>query len=844
MPSRTARRLLWVLVVLGAILLGVFVPPFLNVSRYRNRVATAIGNALGRKVTVSNIELTLLPRPGMVLSAFVVADDPSFGSEPMLRAETVTAYLRISSLWRGRLEIGTLSLDSPSLNLVRRADGHWNLEELIERTSQVPTAPTSKPSPESRPRFPYVQATSGRINFKLGQVKKAFAFSEADFALWLQSENEWGLRLVARPMRSDVPVSDTGTFSMEGQFQRASGLRDTPVKLTINFTKGQLGQITALIYGRDRGWRGGVTSTANLAGTPSSLAVTFDAHVDDFRRYDIALGEVFRLTVHCTGTYSSPDDSIRGIQCQAPVRPGLLMVRGDVIGLDAHAYDLGVSAEQIPLDRVVALARHTKKDLPDDLTATGSTDAVFTVRRDAGASPIWAGGGRTTRFALQSKVLKPDLELGPVEFSIPEATTKPRKHTQPNGQHPPQTLPLLHVVVKPFSMPLGAASPAAAGGYFDLAQYQISLKGDAELTRLMSISRAMGISTPAVGLAGPAELDLEIAGAWTGFAPPAPTGKLQLHGATAELQGVLEPLQVSSAAVSLAGQTVTISSFAAEFKDGPSLTGSATFPALCTSPETCILHFDLHTPEIRISQLNQLLNPSLQSQPWYHLLAIGQRDESALMKLRSLGHFTAARASIGELAATNLSASVEVNAGAVSLKDLHADLLGGHHTGNWDADFTAKPPKYFGSGSFSKLAMAQLATLMRDPWATGTLDAQYTLGLAGLDPAALRDSATGSSTFKWIGGSLHHVVLEGKAAPLSFTNFAGTLQVRAGALACDGCTLQSSGSTYNVAGTASFTRNLDFRLDRADGPSYAVSGPLDKPHVEAVPVPSSAANVQ
>ncbi len=291
MPGRGSRRALWISTAMGIVLLALFVPPFVNVNRYRNRVTSAIGNALGRQVTVSNIELKLLPRPGMVLSTFVVADDPSYGPEPMLRAESVTASIRVSSLWRGRLEIGTLALDNPSLNLVRRADGHWNIEELVERTSQVPSAPTTKSRPETRPRFPYVEATAGRINFKLGDTKKAFAFSEADFALWLESENEWGVRLEARPMRSDVPVSDTGTLRMEGTFQRASSLRNTPVNLKIDFTKGQLGQITALVYGRDRGWRGGVTSTASLAGTPASLAVTIDGQVNDFRRYDIALGE-------------------------------------------------------------------------------------------------------------------------------------------------------------------------------------------------------------------------------------------------------------------------------------------------------------------------------------------------------------------------------------------------------------------------------------------------------------------------------------------------------------------------------------------------------------------------
>ena len=145
------------------------------------------------------------------------------------------------------LEIGTLALENPSLNLVRRDDGHWNLEELIERTSQAHTAPTAAARPEYRNRFPYVEATAGRINFKLGPIKKAFAFSDADFALWLETENEWGVRLEARPMRADVPVGDAGMLRMEGKFQRAPSLRDTPVNLKATLTKGQLGRDEVLL---------------------------------------------------------------------------------------------------------------------------------------------------------------------------------------------------------------------------------------------------------------------------------------------------------------------------------------------------------------------------------------------------------------------------------------------------------------------------------------------------------------------------------------------------------------------------------------------------------------------
>ena len=118
------------------------------------------------------------------------------------------------------------------------------------------------------------------------------------------------------------------------------------------------------------------------------------------------------------------------------------------LGLSGEAYDFGISAEQIPLDRLVALARHTKKDLPVDLTATGIADGVFTVRKNSGTTPVWAGGGRTTHFALQSKVLKPDLELGEVEFGIPEAPAKTgAKARAKSGQPAPNRQREYHLCV-------------------------------------------------------------------------------------------------------------------------------------------------------------------------------------------------------------------------------------------------------------------------------------------------------------------------------------------------------------------------------------------------------------
>src|SRR5579862_9146020 len=465
MRRRTSRRMTWAVLLL--LLLALVLPPFINVNRYRNRVMGAIGRALGRDVTVSSIQLKLLPRPGLVLNNFVVADAPAYGAEPMLRANTVTAYIRITSLWRGRMEIGTLDLDNPSLNLVRRADGHWNLEELLERASQASPAPTGNLRSTSRPRFPYVEASSGRINFKLGEAKKPFAFTDADFALWVDSESSWGVRLEGRPVRTDVSINDTGRLKLDGRFQRAANLRDTAVYLRVSFSDGPLGQITKLVYGRDRGWRGTVGISSVLTGSPGKLEITADGQVDDFRRYDIASGENLRLRTHCTGTYAYEGDSLHDVNCESPVGTGTLRVKGNAARWGMDGYELGITGEHIPAERFVAFARHAKKDLPSDLTATGEVEGTFSVRDSAGAPPQWSGGGKTTGLALHADVLKQDLQLGEIEFGIPSPEMINPKRKRAGRPSLPAAAPaVFQIAFQPFAVPLGAASPAIASGVF------------------------------------------------------------------------------------------------------------------------------------------------------------------------------------------------------------------------------------------------------------------------------------------------------------------------------------------------------------------------------------------
>ena len=287
--------------------------------RLRTRIAKEIGLALGRRVEISSVSIHLLPRPGFDLGNLTVFEDPAFGAEPALRAGEVRAAMRLTSLLRGRLEIARLSLTEPSVNLVRNSAGRWNLANLLERADQTHVAPTGKSKTEVRPGFPYIEATRARINFKFEQEKKPYSLTNADFSVWQDSENSWGMRLQAQPVRTDFNLSDTGKIRMQGSWQRATNLRDTPLQFSLQWNQSQLGQASTLFYGGDQGWRGTIALAFVLSGTATDLAVQATATVDDFRRYDLEGGSPIRLAADCSAHYAPMEQSLSALSCRAPV---------------------------------------------------------------------------------------------------------------------------------------------------------------------------------------------------------------------------------------------------------------------------------------------------------------------------------------------------------------------------------------------------------------------------------------------------------------------------------------------------------------------------------------------
>jgi uncharacterized protein involved in outer membrane biogenesis len=803
--------------------------------RLRARIVQSISLALGRPVDVGSVTLRLLPQPGFELENFVVHEDTEFGAEPLLQSSDVVATLRVSSMLRGRLEIARLSLTEPSINLVRNGEGRWNLEKLIERAASTPVAPTAKTRREARPGFPYIEADHGRLNFKFGQEKKPYSLTEATFALWQESENAWGIRLKAQPMRTDFNLSDTGVLEVDGSWGRSANLHETPVQFTLQWEGAQLGQVTKLTLGQDKGWRGGVRLAAKLTGTPTNLIVDTEGSIDDFRRYDISGDPPLRLAARCRGHYSSRDHLFSALDCKSPVGDGSIALQGTVAPMpDTRAYDLTLLAENLPLQPLVDFIRRVKKNVPTDLLATGKMEAGVTLRRAAAASdqrPEWQGGGSVTALNARSPLTNTRIALDKIPFTVSssgdlETSGRPgssRRSHAPTGREP-------RVDVGPFNVALGRPAGASVRGQLSRSGYNFQVQGEAEVQRLLELARTVGLPVPQPTANGEARINLRIGGDWAGFAPAAITGTAQLHAVRARVRGLNEPLEITSANVELTPNTAEVRKLSASVA-GDVWRGSLTVPRQCQASRPCITHFDLHTDEFLADKIGSAVNTVPGKQPWYRFLSSTAQPRPYLASLHATGKLSATRVRIHNLLANQVSSEVELEQGVLKLSNLEGDVLGGRHNGDWQVDFTVNPPAYRGQGALEYVELGQIADAMHDNWIAGAASVEYHAETSGWSRADLLANADAGFKVAAHDATLPHLTLTGESDPLRINELSGRLLLRDGKFDIEQGKLQTQVNIYQLSGTAWMTRVLDIKLARDGARAFNITGTLSQPRV-------------
>ena len=346
-----------------------YAPYYKGADQFRPAVQARLESALQRKVESGPVRFSLWSGPAITLEDVVIHDEPSFGIEP---AAYVTTLIIRPNLWKlllGQVEIKSLRLEEPSLNLSRGDQGGWNWNAFLPSPGAAPIAHI----------FPEIEVQGGRVNFKLANHKSVFYFTAVDGVITLSpdADGAYSVRFTASPARSDKPAQAFGQFRSRGRFWLPESTEPT-LDITFDLERSFLEEILRLTTGRDFGLHTVLTARTRLVGPLSNIAVSGHVDMGDIPRWAILPGSGSQWVVNYKGVidYKAQQLSVATEPPAAGKRPVGFRFRAENF-LGQPKWGVLADFASIPMDPFPGFARAVGIALPASWKMRGTATGVI-----------------------------------------------------------------------------------------------------------------------------------------------------------------------------------------------------------------------------------------------------------------------------------------------------------------------------------------------------------------------------------------------------------------------------------------------------------------------------------
>jgi hypothetical protein len=844
-PSTSPRR--WILLAAVVVPLVAFVlPPLVNINRYQHRIADSISRSIGRQVHISSVKLRLLPLPGFELSDFSVDEDPEFGSEPILHSDSVVAYVRLLSLWRGRLEVSRIHFDDASLNLAREPNGAWNFASVLVQAAHIPNAPTGQRRAGSVPRFPYIEAENTRINFKRGNEKKPLSFLNSDLSISLAPGDAWELHFRAQPVRTDLDLSlaDTGVLRIDGTLHRAALLGEMPLKLNVQWSGVPLGQLSRLTLGSDIGWRGGLDVEAEVGGTLELAQIKARLKVAGLHRSEFTAARPLDVETSCQAAFHKKSRSLEDISCASPVGDGGLLLTGSIEEVQTLTQaQLTLAIHRVPAAAVLTGLQEVRSGLGAGVQAAGALDGHFHYATQSGRPPLISGEMALDSLSLTPPDTSKPFLLGPVrlrcESSVGGVATGP---------------PAL--LLQPVRLAMGAPVPVTVDGRFNSAGFDLHVSGATSLARLQAFktfgwlgwfgargprSVAVGVSPAVLGGAGTATLDLAVRGKWLLPVPDSDNpvasstaeGSIAIRNAELTTPYLSRPLMIASAQAILSPNQIAWTNASIHYGKLDAH-GTLEYPTMCLSTAQCVAHYSLVLPALDLAALQSTLLGASQGSEFLRQF-LDRIDRHPVQWPDLSGTVEVGALSTGKLVVHDAIGAVDISGNAIRIRSLNGHVANGtmHLTGAVDA--SGDQPAYQLDVRVTNAAPSALANIFEERWGGGVANLSAQLRMSGFSAQDLAGSATGTLHWDWNkGGFAAEDPLPVDAQPfLHFDQWSGDATIADRNIKIAHSLLARGEDVIPLSGSISFDREIDIK-GGSSAHSFTVTGTLQHPEVKAI----------
>jgi AsmA protein len=165
------RTLRFILIAVGVLIILLIVIPFLiPVNQFKPTIEEKASAALGRKVQLGNLSLSLI-HGALTAEDLSVSDDPKFSPSPFLTAKSLSVGVEIMPLiFSKQLNVTNIEINEPQVTLLKDAKGVWNYSTIGATSSG---AAKTEANTETKPASGQSSASSTPdISVKKLELKK------------------------------------------------------------------------------------------------------------------------------------------------------------------------------------------------------------------------------------------------------------------------------------------------------------------------------------------------------------------------------------------------------------------------------------------------------------------------------------------------------------------------------------------------------------------------------------------------------------------------------------------------------------------------------------------------
>lgn len=853
--------------VVFLIALQIGVSLLVRTRRVHSYLTTQLERAFGRPVEVGHFSAQLLPAPELDAEQVTVGEDPAFGTEYFLRADTLSAGLRWTDLFLGHFEFGTLSLTKPSLILVRNGQGKWSLEQWLPpaKTAIHSAVPVYGPPAALAPvnHLRRIEFSDGRVNFKNVDDKLPFALTGVSGSVDQVSPGRWQLRLEAQPWRSGVVLQSVGTVLVRGDLAGTSS-RLQPAQINVHWEAVSLADLFRLLHGSDYGLRGVFTldgtlksgtseSIAKVEATPGDWIFSVEARAAQIHRWDlIERRDNPRLRMAIKGRWNVGAGSVLAQEVTIEsLRSNLRGSAGYQTG-PAPSFELRLDSAGIQAADLLAWYRAFHSGVDDALVADQFFTGAMVVRgwplKLEGAAFSSNGGvvhvpgiNAVVRIGAVRVQRERDLLVSePVRIVLSESSRE---------------------VLAPKKRRVAALMENAADVTFssDLSGQASTISVEGQVEKVEDVLKL------AAAFGRPVNHGWELTGNalavtqwdWQKSEGGRWTGRLIVAKAKLAIAGLNQPLVVQESTLNwkdgLRSVDVTkVNGF------GSAWTGSIRENQIPTGAEGPRWNFSLTADRVSAADLDRWVGPRARPNWLRRLLTsfLGGSSSSPsasdlVRQMNAEGNLTIGELTLEKFKFTNIHAEGSLHDLQLEVHDASAQWAGGSVHAQVAAVF-APVPKYEVTAKLDRVSLAEVPSVGSMSERIGGLASGSVHVVAqgvGRDELFQRLEGDGDIQLKNIqfrGWDVTASVADGspRSGISRWTTGDGTFTIRNRAVTVDSLTLDSENEQTSLQGTVSFARDADLSIEtlsaakrrgrpvvNESGRVLKISGPLDGPHV-------------